>query len=101
MKASKEDLENAVLFFAKEYDQEQNYIALMNAYRGTPKIVEMITYEMFIQRFNSYHCTDEQYHHYKILHDFATELKEFGYVKYDEGIKDLNPYSPTAKWITP
>lgn len=80
MKASKEQVENSILFFAKTFDQEKNYKALMEVYSDTPKIVEMIVYEMFLQKFNSYHCTDKQYEHYKIIHEYATELKQNGWV---------------------
>jgi len=83
MKASKEQVENAILFFAETFGQERNYKALMESYIGTPKIVEMIVYEMFLQKFNSYHCTDEQYVPYKIIHEYATELKQNGWVTHE------------------
>lgn len=52
MKVNKQELVNAILFFAKLYGQEKNYKALMESYNGgLPKIVEMITYEMFLQKF--------------------------------------------------
>lgn len=81
MKASKEQVEKAILFFAKTFGQEENYKALMNVYTGTPKIVEMIVYEMFLRKFNSYH---EQYEQYKLIHDYATELKQNGWVTYEQ-----------------
>jgi hypothetical protein len=79
MKASKEQLENSILFFAKLFNQEKNYKALMDVYAGTQKIVEMIVFEMFLQKFNSYHCTDYQYEQYKLIHEYATELKQNGW----------------------
>lgn len=84
MKASKEQVENAILFFAKTFGQEENYKSLMKVYRSTPEIVEMIVYEMFLQKFNPYHCTDEEYEHYKIIHEYATELKQNGLVSHEE-----------------
>jgi len=84
MKASKEQVESAILFFAKTFGQEKNYKALMSAYSGTPKIVEMIVYEMFLQKFNSYHCTDAQYEQYKLIHEYATELKQNGCVTHEQ-----------------
>lgn len=84
MKASKEQLESAILFFAKTFGEEKNYKALMSAYMGTPEIVEMIVYEMFLRKFNPYHCTDEQYEKYKIIHEYATELKQNGWVTYEQ-----------------
>lgn len=83
MKASKEQVENAILFFAELYGQYENYKALMGAYTGTPKIVEMIVYEMFLQNFNDYYCTDEQYEQYKLIYEYATELKEIGWVVHE------------------
>ena len=84
MKASKEQLENSILFFAKLFNQEENYKALMDVYTSTPKIVEMIVYDMFLQKFNSYHCTDDQYDQYKLIHEYATELKQNGWVTHEQ-----------------
>lgn len=85
MKASKEQVENAILFFAKTFDQEQNYKAVMCSYSGTtPKIVQMIVYEMFLQKFNSYYCTDEQYIQYNLIYEYATELKQNGWVTHEQ-----------------
>jgi hypothetical protein len=83
MKASNEQVVNAILFFAKLYGQEKNYEALIEAYNNMPKIIEMIVYEMFLQKFNSYYCPDKQYKQYKIIHEYATELKEKGWVTYE------------------
>jgi hypothetical protein len=83
MRASKEKVENAILFFAKTFGLEKNYKALMNIHAGTPKIVEMIAYEMFLQKFNSYNCTEEQYEQYKLIHEYATELKQNGWVTHE------------------
>ena len=43
----------------------------------------MIVYEMFLQKFNSYHCTDEQYEQYKVIHEYVTELKQNGWVTFE------------------
>jgi hypothetical protein len=71
-----------ILFFAKAYNLENNYISIMDTHPGLPKIVEMIVYEMFIHRFNSYYCGDEEYEQYKIIHEYVTELREIGWVKF-------------------
>lgn len=83
MKCSKKEVENAVLFFAKVYNKDANYKAIMETHASLPKIVEMIVYEMFLQKFNSYYCSDEQYEQYKIIHEFATELKQKGWVDFE------------------
>ena len=83
MKHSKKQVENAILFFGKTFGQEANYKALIETYTSIPKIVEMIVYEMFLQKFNSYFSTDEQYEQYKIIHEYATELKQKGLVDFE------------------
>lgn len=83
MKGSKEQIENAILFFAKRFGQENNYKAIINFYTGTPKIIEMIVYEMFLQRFNPYDCTDEEKNHYELIHEYGSELKQRGWVTYE------------------
>ena len=76
MKSTKEQLVNAILFFAKNYNQEKNYKALIESNVGIDKIIQMLVYDMFIKRFNSYYCSDEEYTQYKIILEYATELKE-------------------------
>jgi hypothetical protein len=83
MKINKEYLYKSILYFAKIFGNEVNYKALISSYAGTPKIVEMIVYDMFLNKFNSYHCTDEKYEHYKIIYKYSTELKENGWVLFE------------------
>jgi hypothetical protein len=82
MEKTKEQVEQAILFFAKAYNLENNYRSIMSTRPGLPKIVEMIVYELFIHRFNSYHCSDEEYEQYKIIHEYVTELREIGWVEF-------------------
>lgn len=82
MKATKERVNEAILFFADKFGQKNNYETLMSTYPGTPKIVEMIVYEMFVKKFNPYSSTDEEYENYKIILEYATELKEKGWVEH-------------------
>lgn len=82
MKASKEQVEHSILFFAEKYSLSENYKALFNNHIGLPRIVEMITYEMFLQKFNSYYCSDEEYEYYKIILEYAIELRQNGLVIY-------------------
>ena len=84
MKSSKNEVESSILFFAKMYGHEENYKKLMGIYVGLPKIVEMISYELFLHKFNSYHCTDEQYENYKLVHEYAIELNDNGFVEFDK-----------------
>ncbi len=82
MKASKKEMEGSILFFARMFSLEENYKALMKI-SGFPKVVELIVYKMFLQKFNPYNCVDEDYEQYKILLEFVTELEQNGFVTYE------------------
>ena len=82
MNSTQEQVRTAILSFAKLYDKEDNYKAIMDTYPGLPKIVEMIVYEMFINMFNSYYCSNDEYNQYKVIHEYAIELKEKGFVEF-------------------
>lgn len=79
MKASRKTVEASILFFAKQFGTEQSYKAVLE-YTGITRTLEMIIYDMFLNKFNPYSCTDEQYEHYKIILEFVTELKQNGMV---------------------
>jgi hypothetical protein len=82
MNSTQEQVRTAILSFAKLYDKEDNYKAIMDTYPGLPKIVEMIIYEMFLNMFNSYYCSKDEYAQYKVIYEYATELKEKGFVEF-------------------
>lgn len=85
MKAKKQDAINSILFFAKKYNAENNYKAIMDAYGIIlPELIKMISYDLFLNKFNSYACTDEEYEHYKLIHKYATELQKDGFVEFEE-----------------
>jgi len=83
MKATKKEVEDSVLFFAKIYGKESNYKAMMKYGSTLPRIIEMIAYEMFLQKFCHYKCNDEEDGNYCILFEYATELKENGWVEFN------------------
>jgi hypothetical protein len=89
MKASQSQIENAILFFANKFGKEKNYKAIMDLKHGLPKVVEMIVYEMFLNKcyFYSYvlQCADngEEFKQYELLFEYATELKENGKVIFE------------------
>ena len=83
MKATQEEVRQAILFISKMYGKEDNYKLIMETYPGLPKIVEMIVYEMFLNTFNSYYCSNDEYKQYKIIHEYSTELKEKGFVEFN------------------
>jgi len=82
MKARKLDIVNAVLFFAKLYGLENNYENLKNQYT-LPEIVQMIVYKMFLMKFSSYGCPDEEYNQYKIILEYSTELDKNGCISFE------------------
>lgn len=82
MRATTKHLEDAILFFAKEYNIEDSYIALINQKIGFPRLIQLIVYDMFINKFNDYYCSDEAHEHYIILLEYVTELKNNGFVTF-------------------
>ena len=82
MNSTQEQVRTAILSIAKLYDKEDNYKAIMDTYPGLPKIVEMIIYDMFLNKFNSYYCSEDEYNQYKVIHEYAIELKEKGFVEF-------------------
>ena len=82
MKSTKKELENVILYFAEKYGQEKNYRAIIESNTTMPKLIQMIVYDMFLNKFNSYYCSDEDYENYKIIHEYVNELHINGYVFY-------------------
>ena len=78
MKTKQELTNDAVLYFAKKYGQGAMF---ENMKCSLPRFVEMIVYEMFLQKFNFVTCMEQDYEHYKIIHDYASELRENGWVE--------------------
>ena len=90
MKATQEQVRQAILYIAKLFNKEDNYRAIMELYPGLPKVVEMISYEMFLNKFDPFYCRNDEYEqhriiheHYKIIHEYATELQEKGFVEFN------------------
>ena len=73
-KISKIELRKAIINFARVYNKEESYIKLLEVYTGFPKIVEMISFEMFLQKFDFRSCNEELYVSYMIIYSFAREL---------------------------
>jgi hypothetical protein len=83
MKVNRKQTEDAVLFFAKLFNQEKNYRYLINTEYGMPEVVKNIVYEMFLQKFNPHTCIDDQYEQYKLIHEYVIELNQNGFVTYE------------------
>jgi hypothetical protein len=89
MKATQEQVRQAILFIAKMYGKEDNYKVIMETNPGLPKVVEMISYEMFLNKFDPFYCRNDEYEQhkiiheqYKIIHEYATELNKNGFVEF-------------------
>ena len=61
----------------KKYDAYKALVKITEL----PRLVEMISYDMFLNKFNSYNCTDEEYNNWKLLLLYGKDLKK-GYVNF-------------------
>ncbi len=93
MKSTKQQLESSILFFAKLFNKEDNYKALVfGDTRATlPELVRMIVYEMFLQKYDPNAWMQlriksliEENRNYLIIHEYATELNEKGFVTFGD-----------------
>jgi len=84
MKNSQKDVYDAILFFAELYGLEKNYKALIEISRNLPSLIEIVILDMFLNKFNAYHCTDLQYENYKIIFEYFKELKSKGFVIFEK-----------------
>lgn len=80
MKSSREDVINSAMFFAKQFGLEENYNARMTYTYFLPELIKDIVYELFVNDFNPYF--DEGFENYKILHEYAIELRKNGFVEF-------------------
>jgi len=83
MRASKKQVEDAILFLANKFGQEEAYKIFVESNSGLPEIIKLLVYEMFLKKFNPYFSTDEAFENYNIILNYATELKENGFVVHE------------------
>lgn len=84
MKASRPQVDCAILFFAKKYNLEKSYDSMFKSFIGLPTIVQALVYEMFINEFCPYYISNEEREQYDIIYEYVKELKKKGYVNFDE-----------------
>jgi len=84
MKQSKNEVEEAILKFAKEYNVEDSFNALIESGITLPELSKIIIRKMFIKGFNSYHTNDVLYESYKIIFEYETELSNVGFVEFNK-----------------
>lgn len=78
---NKEELKESILYFAKKYDKEYVYTWLTESVQF-PELVKMIILLMFENKFNYYHCSDEDYDNYKRIFDYQKEMSKTGYYEF-------------------
>lgn len=79
MKNTKQVVEDAILTIAGSYDLAVIFGFLIKNSQ-LPEIVRIITYHMFLNKFDFRSCSVDLYTAYCIIFDYATELKENGEV---------------------
>lgn len=85
MDISKNVVKQSVIILAREVGKESPYSALFDSIGATlPEIVKMISYELFLARFNYNACNDNIRKAYDIVHLYASELALNGYVNFSK-----------------
>lgn len=78
----RQDIINAILFFAEKYGQKPNYEAILG-YTVLPSVVKMIVYELFTEGFEFHKCSEEEEKHYRVLLNYSLTLKLNGFVNFN------------------
>lgn len=82
MESTKEELVEAILFFAEKYGLRRNYEFLIMSKITLPELVKMITYEMFLNRFTPPQLVEKDHEKYGLILNYAKELNEKGWVDF-------------------
>lgn len=83
MKTTKEEFEKDILILANKINLKKNYQALMECYKGLPRICEMLVYDLFVYNYNNYiQKDDDVFEAYYHLKNYCQELKERGFVEF-------------------
>ncbi len=91
MRASKKQVEDAILFLANKFGQEESYKIFVESNSGLPEIIKLLVYEMFLRGYVEPVCKKvvnknsyiEEQENYEIIHRYATELRENGFVVHE------------------
>lgn len=80
---TKEQFEKDILRLAQFVGQEQTYGVFIETHTpGLPRVVEMITYELFISQFDYRNCHGDLYYSYRNVLEYAKELRTVGYITF-------------------
>lgn len=82
MKYNQQEVKEAIINIATLYNKAIGFECLMLACHDLPRIVELIVYHMFINSFDYDACNSEIKNAYDIIHEYAVELNENGFVKF-------------------
>ena len=66
----KSEIQEAILFFADKYSKKSMFEQLLIE-SSLPEVVSLIIEQMFLNKFNYYFCSDEEYRYYKIIYEYA------------------------------
>ena len=85
MNISKNVVKQSVIILAREIGKEASYSSLFDVIGHTlPEIVKMISYELFLAKFNYNECNDNTLSAYDIVHSYANKLALNGYVNFSK-----------------
>ena len=83
MKATKQQVENAIIVLAERIGNGQGYKELLESGQRLPELVKQITYHLFVSDFNDYfEDEDDVFYAYKVVKEYAVELDKFGDVQF-------------------
>ncbi len=83
MKENKDEVVGAITHLSRTMKQEQVYIQLLKNV-GLPRVVELIVYKMFLYGLTLEVMSTAEKQSYSMLHRYASELAENGFVTFDE-----------------
>lgn len=77
----KSELIKSILILAKHVGNENGFKHLIST-SNIPKTVELLVYQLFLIKFNSYNSPPYLFNAYTIIHQYATEMNENGFVRF-------------------
>lgn len=81
MKASKDDIENAILRIAELINEEKGYRVLLEE-TTLPEIIKNLVYDLFLINIENISDLDE-YKVYLLIREYVAELKSKGFVTFE------------------
>lgn len=82
MKLTKQELQNSILHFAKMFNKDKNYSALLESNSSIYKVVEQIILDMFYHKMNIHKLDDIDKLHYVNIQYYYGIMIEVGYFNF-------------------